>query len=69
VEIPYRNGKNYVRKSEGRSYLECLDSRWGVEKGNLGNGLGDCLQNQYFPLEWGEIQDKWCSSVLKELLR
>jgi len=31
-----------------------LNSRWGVEKGNLGNGLGDCLPNWDFPLEGGE---------------
>jgi len=53
MEIPYRDGENHVRKSEGSSYLECLESRWGVEKGSLGNGLGDCLPNQDFPLEGG----------------
>ena len=69
MNIPYRNGKNHVGKGESRSYLECLDSRSGVEKGNLGNGLGDCLPNQDFPLEGGGISDKWCSGVLRELLR
>jgi hypothetical protein len=41
MEIPYRDGKNHVGKGESSNYLECLDSRWGVEKGDLGNGLGD----------------------------
>jgi hypothetical protein len=68
MEIPYRDGKNHVGKGEGSSYLECLDSRWGVEKGDLGNGLGDCLPNQDFPLEGG-IWDKWCSGVFREFLR
>jgi hypothetical protein len=48
-------GKNHVGKGEGGSYLECLDSRWGLEKMDLGNGLGDCFSNWYFPLEGGEI--------------
>jgi len=33
--------------------MECFDSRWGVEKGNLGNGLGDYLPKWDFPLERG----------------
>jgi hypothetical protein len=55
MEIPYRDGKNHVRKSEGSNYLECLDSRCGVEKGNLGNGLGDYLPNRDVPLEGGDL--------------
>jgi hypothetical protein len=54
MKIPYRDGKHHVRKGKGHSYLELLDSRWGVEEGDLGNGLGDCLPNQDFPLEGGE---------------
>jgi hypothetical protein len=53
VEIPYRDGKNHVRKGESSRDLECLDSRWGVEKGDLGNILEDCLQNWDFPLKGG----------------
>jgi hypothetical protein len=53
MEIPYRDFKNHVWKGESRNYLECLDSSWGVEKGNLGNGLRDCFPNWDFPLEWG----------------
>jgi hypothetical protein len=47
------DGKHHIWKGKGCSYLECLDSRWGVKEGNLGNGLRDCLPNQYFPLEGG----------------
>jgi hypothetical protein len=69
MEIPYRDRKNHVGKGESRSYLECLDSRWGVEKGDLGNGLWDCFPNWDFPL-WGrKIRDKWCSGVFREFLR
>jgi hypothetical protein len=53
MEIPYWDGNNHVRKGESSNYLECLDSRWGVEKGDLGNGLGDCLLDWDFPLEGG----------------
>jgi hypothetical protein len=69
MEIPYMDGKNHVGKGESNSDLECLDASWGVEKGNLGNVLGDCLPNQDFPLEGGGIQDKWCDVVFKEFLR
>jgi len=69
MDIPYRDGKNHVGKGEGSNYLECFDSRWGVEKGNLGNGLGDCLPNRDFPLERGKIPNKWCGGALRELLR
>jgi hypothetical protein len=54
MEIPYMDGKNHVGKGESSSYLECLDSKWGVERGNFGNGLGDYLPNQDFSLEGGE---------------
>jgi hypothetical protein len=64
VKIPYRDGEHHVWKGKHRNYLEFLDSRWGVEEGNLSNGLRDFLP------EGGEgIRDKWCSRVLKELLR
>ena len=53
MEIPYRDGNNHIGNGEVRNYLECLDSRCQVEKGYLGNGLGDCLPNWYFPLEGG----------------
>jgi hypothetical protein len=43
------DGKNHVWKGESSSYLKFLDSRLGVEKGNLGNGLRDFLPNQDFP--------------------
>jgi hypothetical protein len=69
MKIPYRDGKHHDRKGKGRSYLECLDSRWGVEEGKLGNVLVQYLPNWYFPLEWGGIWDKWCKRVLMELLR
>jgi hypothetical protein len=45
MKVPYKDGKHHVRKGESSSYLECLDSKWGVEKGNLSNVLGDCLPN------------------------
>ena len=54
MEIPYRDGKNHVGKGESSIYLEFLDSRWGVEEGDLGNGLDDCLPNRDFPLEGGK---------------
>jgi hypothetical protein len=69
MEIPYRDGKNHVGKGEGSSDLECLDSRWGIEKGDLDDGLGDSFPNRDFPLEGGGIQDKWCGGVLRECLR
>jgi hypothetical protein len=69
VEIPYKYGKDHVIKGEGRNNLEFLDFRWGVEKGDLGNGLGDCLPNWDSPLERGKIWDKWCAGVLREFLR
>jgi hypothetical protein len=58
MDIPYRDGKHHVRKGKGHRYLECLDSKWGVEKGNFSNALGDCLPNQDFPLEGGKHLDK-----------
>jgi len=51
--MPYRDGDHHVRKGKVCSYLEFLDSRRGVEEGNLGNVLGDYLPNWYFPLEGG----------------
>ena len=39
MKISDRDGENHVWKGESSNYLECLDSRWGVEKGDLGNGL------------------------------
>jgi hypothetical protein len=51
--IPYKDGEYHVWKCKSCDYLELFDSRWGVEKGNLGNGLGDCLPNQDFLLEGG----------------
>ena len=69
MQIPYRDGENHVGKGERSSYLECFDSRCGVEKMDLGNGLGDFLPKRYFPLEGGGIRDKWCSGVLKGFLR
>jgi hypothetical protein len=71
MDIPYRDGENHVWKGESSSYFECLDSRWGVEKGNLDNGLGDYLPNWDLILEgWGGgIWDKWCSGILREFLR
>jgi hypothetical protein len=53
MEIPYRDGKNHVGKGKGSSYLEFLYTRWWVEKGDLGNSLGDCFPNRDFPLEEG----------------
>jgi hypothetical protein len=55
MEISYKDGDNNVRKGEGRNDLECLDTSWGVEKGDLGNGLGDCFPNQDFPLIFQEF--------------
>jgi hypothetical protein len=69
MEIPYRDGKNHVWKGESSSFLDCLDSRLGVEERNLGDGLGDCLPNQDFLLEGRKIWDKWCSGEIMELLR
>jgi len=69
MEIPYRNGENHVGKGESSNYLECLDPRRGVEKGDFGNGFGDYLLNRYFPLERGEIRDKWCGGVFREFMR
>jgi hypothetical protein len=69
MKIPYKDGEHHVRKGKGCNYLECLDSRWGVDERNLGNGLGDCLPNWDFPLEGGGIGDKWCNRVLREFLR
>jgi len=54
MKIPYRDDKHHVRKGKGHGFLECLDSMWGVETGNLGNGLVDCFLNRDFPLEGGE---------------
>jgi len=55
MKIPNKDGENHVWKGESSSYLECLDSRWGIEKGNLGNGLGDCLPNRDVPLPSGVV--------------
>jgi hypothetical protein len=46
-------------------YLESLYSWWGVEEGDLSDGLGDCLPNQDFSLGKGEIGGKWCRRVLR----
>jgi hypothetical protein len=69
MKIPYRDDKHHVRKNEGCNYLEILDSRWGVEEGNLGNGLRDYLPNWDFPPEERKIWDKWCNGVLREFMR
>jgi hypothetical protein len=53
MKIPEKDGENHVWKGENSSYLECLESRWGVEKGDLHNVLGNYLPNLYFPLEGG----------------
>jgi hypothetical protein len=45
MNIPYGDGKHHIWKGKGRIYLEFLDSRWGVEEGNLSNGLRDFLPN------------------------
>jgi hypothetical protein len=66
------DGEHHVGKGESRNYLECLDSRSGVEEGDLGNSMGDCLPNWYFPLRWGGgggIWDKWFSGGFMEFLR
>jgi hypothetical protein len=71
LEIPYRDGENHVRKGEGSNDLECLDSKWGVEKWDLGNVLGDCLPNWNFPLdEGGNIRQvvQWCSQGIPEAI-
>jgi hypothetical protein len=62
LEIPYRDDDNHVRKGGSRSNLECLDARWGLAKGDLGNGLGGCFPNRYFPLEggWNLGHVVWC---------
>jgi hypothetical protein len=56
MEIPYRDFEHHVGKDESSSYLECLDSRWWVEKGDLCNGLGDYLPKRDFPLERGKSE-------------
>jgi hypothetical protein len=70
VDIPYKDGDNHVRKGEVSNNLECLDFRWGVQKGYLGNCLGDFLQNQYFPLEGGNSGQvvQWCFQGIPETL-
>jgi hypothetical protein len=54
MEIPYKDGKHHVGEGESIRYLECLDSRWGLEKGDLGNELGDYFPYGYFPLKGGK---------------
>jgi hypothetical protein len=68
LEIPYHNVQHHVGKGKHCGYLEILYSRWGVEEGNLSNGLGDCLPNQDLTLGEGDIKDKWCHMVLRGIL-
>jgi hypothetical protein len=69
MKIPNKDGDNHVWKGESRNYLEFLEFRWGVEKGNLGNGLGDYLPNWDFPLEGGgnlgQVVQWWCQRIPK----
>jgi hypothetical protein len=69
VYLSYQNGEHHVGKSKHCSYLEILYSQWGVEEGNLSNGLGDCLPN--WDLTLGEVKSGgvWCRRVLRGFLR
>jgi hypothetical protein len=67
--MPYWNGKNHVGKFKCCGYLKRLYTRWGVEEGDLSNGLGDCLPNWDVTLGEGEIRGILCQRVLRGFLR